>query len=247
MENDIKEPFIQYKDEEDQNDEIEREIAKKIREGFVAKVFGIVLYQVFVTSLVVCLGLFNSTFQQFLLDSYFSFYFSLITFIVLIVVSIKNPEIYKKVPTNYILLTALTLSFSFLLAEVTCQYTPSSVLFALILTMITVATLTIYSMKVDKDLTVVGGTLFVTLALLIFASIFSIFVFIPIVYLIIIVFCLVITSIYLIYDIQLLIGNRDNRRFQFSEDDYIIAAIFIYLDIIRIFEYILALVGKNKE
>ncbi len=46
---------------------------------------------------------------------------------------------------------------------------------------------------------------------------------------------------YLIYDTQLLVGGR---RQQYTEDDYIIAAIQLYLDIIIIFLEILKAMDK---
>ena len=52
----------------------------------------------------------------------------------------------------------------------------------------------------------------------------------------------VIYGFYLIYDVQLLMNNK---RFKYSEDDYIIAAINIYLDILLIFLKILELFGSD--
>jgi hypothetical protein len=61
MEVDVNEPFLNYK--EDENDEnISEEIAKKIRGGFIAKVYGILLYQLFITTLIVVLGISFSPF-----------------------------------------------------------------------------------------------------------------------------------------------------------------------------------------
>ena len=48
---------------EDVEKNIEEDIKKKLREGFVVKVFGIVAYQVIIVFLVVLLGFMNSTFR----------------------------------------------------------------------------------------------------------------------------------------------------------------------------------------
>ena len=89
--NDINEPFIQYKEEDDQNEEIEKEIAQKIREGFIAKVFGIITYQVFLTSIVVCLGLLNLSFQEYLLKSNILYFTALfMTLFFLFLPNLKN-------------------------------------------------------------------------------------------------------------------------------------------------------------
>jgi FtsH-binding integral membrane protein len=50
-------------------------------------------------------------------------------------------------------------------------------------------------------------------------------------------------SFYIIYDTQLTIGNKSNKL---SEDDYILAVMMLYLDIINLFIYILSFFGNSK-
>ena len=38
----------------------------------------------------------------------------------------------------------------------------------------------------------------------------------------------------------------DNKRYQFDEDSYILAAVALYLDIINLFLYILEILDDNK-
>ena len=51
----------------------------------------------------------------------------------------------------------------------------------------------------------------------------------------------VIFSFYIVYDTQLIIGGN-NRRIQYSVDDYALAAINLYLDIINLFMAILEII-----
>jgi FtsH-binding integral membrane protein len=51
-------------------------------------------------------------------------------------------------------------------------------------------------------------------------------------------------SFYLLCDTQMIIGGK-HRRFQFQEDDYILGALVLYLDIINLFLEILRLLGDN--
>lgn len=46
-------------------------------------------------------------------------------------------------------------------------------------------------------------------------------------------------SVYIVYDTQLIIGGE--REEQFSVDDYVVAVLHLYLDIINLFVYILYL------
>ena len=52
-------------------------------------------------------------------------------------------------------------------------------------------------------------------------------------------------SLYLVYDTQLIVGGT-HRKHQFEIDDYAMAAICLYIDIIQIFMYILTLVGDRR-
>ena len=58
----------------------------------------------------------------------------------------------------------------------------------------------------------------------------------------IIALCIVVFGIFLIFDTQLIVGKGRHRL---SLDDYIIAALILYLDIITIFLYLLDLL-KDK-
>merc|ERR1712080_209899 len=52
-------------------------------------------------------------------------------------------------------------------------------------------------------------------------------------------------SVYLVYDTQMMMGG--NHKYSVSSEEYIFAAIAIYLDIINIFLYILRLVGAARD
>ena len=241
--NDYNEPFLNYKDDE-QNDDLDKKIAKNIRRGFISKVYGIIIYQIILTSLVVYLAFSSESFKKLLLTSVFLYYLSFIISLVCVLLPICSPRIYQSVPINYIVLTIFTLSYSWMVALVTCQYTFNSVMVALFLTLITVVTLTIYAWKTKEDFTICGGTLFVCLNLLIFSSLIFILFNIPLLNLIYTFCSLVLFSIYLIFDTQLLCGKV---RFKFGEDDYILAAINIYLDAIILFLKILSIFGNKNN
>lgn len=243
MDNDINEPFLNYKDNEE-NDDYDIKISEKIREGFISKVYGIIAFQIVITSIIVYFGMVNSSFQEMLLKSYTMSYLCLIISFVCILLPICSPNIYRSVPTNYIVLIIFTCAYSWDVAAITCRYTPSSVLSCLFLTFVVVITLTIYAWKTQDDFSVMGGTLLVSLVLLIFSSLILMIFPIPLFYMIIQFASLILFSIYLIYDTQLLCGKG---RVKFSEDDYILAAINIYLDVIILFLKILQIFGSRNE
>ena len=115
---------------------------------------------------------------------------------------------------------------------------------ALFLSFVMVVSLTIYAMRSEKDFTVRGGCIFTSFILLIFFTIIYIFISIPFFYLVCFYLTLILFCTYIIYDTQLIIGEK---AVKFNEDDYILAAINIYLDVIMLFLKILSIVGKNDN
>ena len=239
----LNEPFLHYKEDEETNEEIEKAIMQKIREGFVCKVYGILAYQIILTTLVVFFGLTSSSFQKFLLTSNLMYVLCLITMIVCLFLPLCFPKIYQSIPSNYLVLTVFTLSYSWIIAAFTCLYTFRSVMTALFLTFITVLALTIYAWRTKEDYTISAGTKIVSIVLLIASFLLLTILGVPFFHLLITSLLLVLFSIYLIYDTQLLCGKG---RVKLSEDDYILAAINIYLDVILLFTKVLSILGEKK-
>lgn len=50
-------------------------------------------------------------------------------------------------------------------------------------------------------------------------------------------------GIYLIYDTQLIVGDRSRVM---SIDDYVMAAMMLYIDIVQLFIYILQILGDSR-
>jgi protein lifeguard len=51
--------------------------------------------------------------------------------------------------------------------------------------------------------------------------------------------------IYLVYDIQLMMGGK--HKYSISPEEYIFAALNLYVDIVNIFMYILMLIGASRS
>lgn len=52
-------------------------------------------------------------------------------------------------------------------------------------------------------------------------------------------------SVYLIYDTQLMIGG--NHKYSISPEEYVFAALNLYIDIVQIFIYILSIIGSSRD
>lgn len=55
---------------------------------------------------------------------------------------------------------------------------------------------------------------------------------------------IVLLSVYIVWDTQMIVGGK-HKKYQLSLDDYVIAAMILYSDIITIFLYILQLFGDK--
>jgi len=242
MEDNLQEPFLNAKEDEEMGD-VNEKIAQSIRNGFIVKVFGVIIYQIILTAIVIYLGFVIPAFRAYLLYSPSLYFINVIITFTCILLPLCCRNIYNKVPINYIILTIFTLSLSWVIGGEVCTYTPTSVLGVLFLTFVVVTTLIIYAWTSKKDFTMLGGILSTSLILLIFSSLFYFFFPIPLLYIVIVYGSLILFSIYLIYDIQLVVGNKSVK---FSEDDYILAAMNIYLDIINLFLDLLRIFGSKN-
>jgi FtsH-binding integral membrane protein len=105
--------------------------------------------------------------------------------------------------------------------------------------------LTLYAVTTKHDFTVFGGLLWAIGSIFLIFSLFSVF-FGTTMRLIYCGLGVFLFSIYLIFDTQLIIGGKD-RYAQISEDDYIMGAIILYLDIVNLFVFLLQMLTSNRD
>ena len=55
----------------------------------------------------------------------------------------------------------------------------------------------------------------------------------------------IIFSLYIIYDTQLMVGG--SHKYSLSPEEYIFAALNLYLDVINLFMYLLAIFGRSSD
>jgi FtsH-binding integral membrane protein len=230
------------------DEETDENIQKNIRASFIRKVYGVLSFQLVITSLFISLSLFPSV-KLFILKNINIFYIfhiiSIIASLITILLLVCSKNLAKTVPTNYILLTIFTVSESFTILMFCIQYQPESIVIAVFLTTGLVVGLSFYACYTNTNFTYLGGVLFAGLCILNIAGLL-IFLFgknyvNDIIYSSI---SLLIFSLYLIYDTQLIYGKFG---VEYKIDDYIIAAINIYLDIINLFIQILKIIGKKNN
>lgn len=221
----------------------ELKIDQLIKKGFIYKVYSLLLIQLALTFGFVVMGNEIKALSNFLLNHFIIYIIIVFIPLIILIYFIYKPEKTRQVPLNYILLFVFTLSEGYTLTRFTLDFQKKSIYFSMLLTLIAVLTLTIYAYKTKKDFTLLGGTLWVFLTLLIIGEIINLFLRIKLLYFIFNIIGICLFSVYIIYDTQLIIGNKNNKL---SEDDYILAVINLYLDIIILFIDLLSVFGQRK-
>lgn len=174
------------------------------------------------------------------------FYIALVVSIVSLYSLACYPELARSVPLNFILLAVFTITEGYVLATFTTMFKPMSVLSAAVITTAIVIGLTAYAFYTSTDFTYGGGMLFMLGMGLIAASLLGIFFESKTYDLIISLGFALLFGIYLIYDTQLIIGG-EGRAASYSIDDYVLAAVNLYLDIINMFIEILKIIGDRRD
>jgi len=147
---------------------------------------------------------------------------------------------------GYFTLAVYTISHSVLIAYCAANYEPTVVASAAICTMAMFFGLTMYACFSKSNMTYLFGALITTVMMLLMLVIITLFISSSFLYNLIIMLVVVLLSIYVIYDTKAIIGGSKAETYQFSIDDYVMAAMIIYSDVVTIFLYLLILFGKNE-
>jgi len=151
----------------------------------------------------------------------------------------------RKTPLNFIFLFLFTIAESFLLGIVAGQYQADEVLMAVGITAAVSLGLTLFALQTKWDFTMCGGVLVACLVVFIIFGIIAIFIPGQIIGLVYASLGALLFSVYLVYDTQLMLGG--NHKYSISPEEYIFAALNLYLDIVNIFMYILSIIGLVRS
>ncbi|XP_011504208.1 PREDICTED: protein lifeguard 1-like [Ceratosolen solmsi marchali] len=216
-----------------------------IRQVFIRKVYSLLMLQLLITFAIIALFSFNEKAKLFANKNPSLMYVCLIVTFVMIICMACCTNVRRKVPTNYIFLFIFTFAEGTLLAFVASMHKEQHVLMAVGITIVICFALTLFAFQTKFDFTSFGPYLFIA------AIIFMIFGFLTIFFhgqIMTIVYSSIgalLFSFYLVYDTQLMIGNK--HKYSLSPEEYVFATLNIYLDIVNIFIYILNLIGASSR
>jgi FtsH-binding integral membrane protein len=215
-----------------------------VRMAFIRKVFAILFLQLAITIAIICFFTFVTPVKNYMNDHIWVFWTAFGLSIFFIILLSCFVEIRRRVPWNYIFLIIFTIMESIVLGYISSVYSWESVIMAMGICAVVCIALIVFSFQTKFDFTRLGGMLFVALIVFLlfglFAGIYVVYVG-NILYLVYAGIGALIFSLYIVFDTQLMIGGR--HKYALSPEEYIFAALNLYLDIVLLFIYILALFG----
>ena len=214
-----------------------------VRNGFIRKVYAILSVQMLITLGFIALFVFVDPVKDYANENPWLFILAIVLTFVILFALVCFESLRRSTPINFILLIVFTICESLLLGVISGQYDTKIVFIAIGITAAITISLTIFAFQTKIDFTVYSGMLFVVLiCLLIFGFIVIIF---PSQVMVAVYGSLgaLLFSAYLVVDTQLMIGG--NHHYSISPEEYVFAALNLYLDIINIFLYILTILNAT--
>jgi len=146
----------------------------------------------------------------------------------------------KSTPTNFILLAIFTVVMAYSLGVTISYFSQAVVLQALALTIAVVIGLTIYTFQTKRDFSAIQSSLFAGLLILIVGGAIQIFLQSQAFEILLSLGGAFIFSLFIIVDTKLIMEHL-------SPEEYILATINLYLDIINLFLYILRILQASRS
>jgi len=218
---------------------------KAVRRAFIRKVYSILMCQLVLTGAVIGTFMFVESVKTYVQRNMWVYYTSMGVMLVCLISMACCDSVRRKFPTNFIFLGVFTFCEGVMLGTVATFYDVDAVLIAVGITAGVTFCLTIFAFQTKIDFTVCGGMLCAVLVIFMIAG--FLLIFLPKTKWTMIGFGSVgalIFSLYIVYDTQLMMGGK--HKYSLSPEEYIFAALNIYLDIINLFMYILMIVGAAR-
>ena len=227
---------------------------RSIRHAFARKVFSLLAMMLIVMMGVICIFLYVPPARVYASSRASTWLVVVSGFLFLLTLIALSciPELGRRYPVNMIGLLLVSIEAGVFIGVLTGGLDPNYVWIAFATTMGIMTVLGIFACQTKYDFTGIGPYLSVGIMFLLIFSLFTGFS--PylrndfsngsrsIVWMAIAIF---IFSMYVVYDMQLVIGGK--HRLRFSVDDYVVATISLFTDFIMIFTLVLGALGGSQN
>lgn len=220
---------------------------KKVRLVFIRKVYTILCAQLMLTVGIMGLFFIDSVKTWTKAEGEWIFYVAIAFQLVSLIALGCCPNVRRKTPQNYIFLTIFTATEGVTLGIATAAYDSKEVIMAVVVCTAITYALTAFALQTKIDFTPCKVNL---LCLLMALVMFGIFCAVysgedQLLNNLYACFGALIFSVYIVYDTQIMMGG--NHKYKLSPEEYVFAALNLYLDIINLFLFILEMMRSKKE
>ena len=218
------------------------------RKTFISRVYSILWAQLLVTSIFI--GCCNQIqpLQKFMISNGG---LTIMTFCMFLMISLTCcmyclTDSIRKCPGNFLYLTLFTGSCTYILGYAGITYKLTTLLLAGLSTLGIFSGLSLYAIQTKYDYTDKGGYLIAALLGFVMFGFFVSFTHYQVSSIVYSSIGSIIFSFYIVYDTQLIVGG-EHRKIMFHTDDYVLAAVSLYLDIINLFLMLLDLLNGGRN
>eukprot|EP00440_Ansanella_granifera_P008857 gb/GFBE01009598.1/.p1 GENE.gb/GFBE01009598.1/~~gb/GFBE01009598.1/.p1 ORF type:complete len:253 (+),score=51.28 gb/GFBE01009598.1/:1-759(+) len=236
-----------------QNHDVKR-ASVAVRRGFVRKVYGLLTAQLALTVLIaaqIVLAASASSAEDWIKSHEWLLWLSVFGTIAMMCSLLCCRDVVRSYPTNYIILFAFTAAEAIMIGFVSTMFTPQSLLLAAGVTTLIFLALTGYATFSSTDFTGSAPYIFAGLTgLLIFGLVLMLLplfgVPVAVATMVYDFLGVVLFSFCIIFDTQLMLGEWGGHKVTISIDEYVFAALNLYMDIVNLFFHLLSLVGERR-
>jgi FtsH-binding integral membrane protein len=208
---------------------------------FPALPAGLLSVQLAVTAAVAAAFVVSAPLQLYVAANPWTMWATLAVSFVLVLVMACSETARRTHPWNLLCLFAFTGCEAVLMGILSASLQTDVLLMAAGITLGATVVLSLYALQTKHDFTAAGGVLFSLLWALIAAGLLSFFFHSRIMNILVSALGAAVFSCYIVFDVLLMVGGG---RYSISPDDYVMAALNIYLDVINLFLYLVQLLNE---
>ncbi|XP_076064336.1 protein lifeguard 4-like [Oratosquilla oratoria] len=207
-----------------------------IRMGFLRKVYGLLSVQLAITTIVAATCAYTEVIRDTIhVNPWIVMICLPFTMCTMFALYVKRHH----VPMNFVLLATFTVLEAITVGVVVSMYEAESVIKAFVLTVVITLSLTFYTFQTKRDFSNIGVGLFVGLMVLIGLGLLNLFIGSSGIELAIAGGGALVFSLFIVFDTQMMMTKL-------SPEEYIVATINLYLDILNLFLHLLRIFGERR-
>ncbi|XP_008321896.1 protein lifeguard 1 [Cynoglossus semilaevis] len=213
-----------------------------LRRGFIRKVYLTLMLQLLVTVGIICAFLYWDALRIWAINTYWFTYGMMAVTLVLIVVMSCCDTFRRQVPFNFIALGIFTIAEGLMLGSVAALFKVEPVLWAVGATALVSFSLSLFALQSKFDFTTMNAFVWVFAWTLLSFGLLCAILQTKFAYIAYACLGTLLFSLYLVFDTQLIVGGK-HRKYEVSPEEYIFAALNLYLDIVGLFLLLLQLIA----